>query len=87
VRREPQRSLVVTGRQVQLTAAHMRISQFGVQAGYHFTGGIDSAAACRIARCLRSGAGFADPVGHGLVLRNPEMLVRRRSERLGGLDG
>jgi hypothetical protein len=65
----------------------MGIAELGVQAGYHFTGRIGGAPAGSIAPSLRGGDGFVEPAGRGLVLPALEMLGRRRSEGLGGLDG
>jgi hypothetical protein len=65
----------------------MSIAELGVQASYHFTGSIGGASAGFIAHSLRSGDGFVDPADLGLVLPALKVLGRRRSERLGGLDG
>ena len=34
--RQPQRGLVVPGRQGEIAALHVGMAEFGVQAGYHF---------------------------------------------------
>jgi hypothetical protein len=65
----------------------MGIAEFGVQAGYHFTGRTGGAFAGSIAPSLRSGDGFVDVAGRSLVLPALEMLARRRREGFGGLDG
>ena len=87
MRREPQRSLVIPGGQIETPQPHMGIAKLGVQASYHFTWRIGGAPADLIALGLRGGDGFIDPAGRGLVLPVLEMLSRRQSEGFDGLDG